>query len=152
LFREKIKALSAFILLTVFLLTGCASTPTPAPVIQTPVNIYRYDQAPYFWFFPKAWAKWDGYKITNKNWNQLSDYQKLKFILEGIQEIEGKQAVAIKINDGPRAIVALNYSAAKINREIPKTEISMLSFLYAVLKEAKMVAPRKVKAGKKQRR
>jgi len=132
--------LAILALTTVFLLNGCVST--PGPVIKTSVNIYQYDQAPYFWFFPKEWAKWDGYKITNKNWNQLSDYQKLMFILEGIDELQRKVAVTIKINDRARTIVALNYSVDKINKEIPKTEISMISFMYDVLKDAKMVTPR----------
>jgi len=147
--------LSILVLTTVFLLDGCASTPKSASIIKPSAgiyqsaNIYEYYQAPYFWFFPKKWARWDGYKITNKNWNQLNNRQKLMFILEGIKELESKEAVRIKINDQARTIVALNYSVDKINKELPKTEVSMLSFMYDVLKDAKMVTPRKVKIGKK---
>lgn len=143
---------SILALATVFLLNGCASAPKPASIIKPSANIYEYYRAPYFWFFPKQWARWDGYQITNKNWNQLNNYQKLMFILEGIKELESKEAVAIKISDQARTIAALNYSVDKINKELPKTEIFMLSFMYDVLKDAKMVTPRKVKAGKKQRR
>ncbi|MDD5477043.1 MAG: hypothetical protein PHG87_02380 [Candidatus Omnitrophica bacterium] len=131
------------VLTAVFLLNGCASTSGPG--IKNSGNIYRYNQTPHICFFPKAQAKWDGYKLTNKNWNQLTEYQKLMFVLEGIKELERNEAVVITVTDSFRTVRALDYGVNKINEEIPKTEISMISFMYDVLKDAKMVAPRKVK-------
>lgn len=141
--------LTILVLVGVFLFNGCASIPGPAP--KKSGNIYRYDKAPDIFFFPKARAKWDGYKITNKNWSQLSDYQKFMFILEGIKELEINEAVLIRINDSARTILALNYGVDRINKEMPKTEISMISFMYGVFRDAKMVIPSKSRVTKKNR-
>ncbi|MDD5466076.1 MAG: hypothetical protein PHP73_07060 [Candidatus Omnitrophica bacterium] len=137
--------LAVFILTAAFLFSGCASISGPAA--KNSVNIYRYNRVPHICFFPAAQAKWDGYKVTNKDWDQLDEYQKLVFILEGVKELEKNEAVVIALTDTSRTITALDYGVNKINKEIPKTRISMISFMYDVLKDAKMVAPSQAKKG-----
>jgi len=127
----------------VFLLSGCASIPSPQA--KNAVNIYQYTEAPDICFFPKAQGKWDGYKITNKNWNQLSDYLKFMFILEGVKELQVNEKVIITLEDSVRTIVALNYGVDKINKDLPGTEVTMISFMYDVFKQAKLVKPVKSK-------
>lgn len=139
--------LAILVIATVFLLGGCASV--SGPQAKSSVNIYRYTDAPDICFFPKDQAKWDGYKITNKNWNLLTEYQKFMFILEGVKELEKSEGVIISIEDSARTILALDYGVNKMNRDLPKTELSMISFMYDVFKQAKMVKPRKARIIKK---
>lgn len=133
----KIKLL-VLIVVAAFVLGGCASVLGPSSKAET----YQYVEQPEVCFFPKAQAKWDGYKLTNKNWNKLTDYLKLMFIFEGIKELERTKKVTIKIKDSNRTLMALNYGIDKINRDLPDTNISMISFFYDILQEAKMVTPR----------
>jgi len=126
------------ILTAVFLFNGCGTMQKPSPQ----ANIYRYDEPPAICFFPKEKAKWDGYKITNKDWAQLNDYLKFMFILEAVRELEKKKSVMIGIIDSNRTLMALNYGVDKLNKELPDNEVLMINFFYDVLKDAKMVAPR----------
>lgn len=125
------------LLTAVFLFNGCAAMQP-----KSQVNIYRYDEPPDVCFFPKEQAKWDGYKITNKNWNQLNDYLKFMFILEAVRELEKKESVMITLTDSNRTLLALNYGVDKLSKDLPNTEVTMISFFYDVLKDAKMVTPR----------
>lgn len=74
-------------------------------------NIYTYSDndvdAIEIWFFPKEKAHWDGSKITTKEWNMLTDFQKATFISEYFEELEKKQNKSIEI-DGWRWLIALN--------------------------------------------
>lgn len=126
---------------TVFLLIGCASVPAPKKF----VNNFQYTEAPDICFFPKDQAEWDGYQITNKNWNKLNNYLKLMYIFEATKELERRDRVIITIRDSARTVKALDYGIDKINRDMPKVQILILDFLNDVLKEAKMVAPRKTR-------
>lgn len=141
--REIKKFLGVFIFAAVFLLTGCAGVPLLKK--KAPVNIYQSAGVVSIYFFPKSLAKWDGYELTNKNWNQLTEYQKLMFILEGIRELEREKEVVIMAKDIQRTITALDYGVNKMNKDVPQAEILMINFMYDVFEEAKMAAPRKKK-------
>jgi len=136
--RMKTK-LMALVAITVLLLNGCASVPAPKKFSDD----YHYLEVPDICFFPTDQAKWDGYKITNKNWNKLDDYLKLMFIIEAIQELQVKNKVNIASREGARTLRALNYGLDKINRDMPEVELLVIDFLYDVLKDAKMVTPKK---------
>jgi len=126
----------------IFLLSGCVSVPAPKKFAVD----YHYTEAPDICFFPTDQAKWDGYKITNKNWNKLDDYLKLMFIIEAVQELERKNKVNIASREGARTLRALNYGLDKINRDMPTLELLVIDFLYDVLKDAKLVTPKQFRA------
>jgi len=128
----------ALFLVGIFLLSGCASVPVSK---KMPDN-FLYEEEPEICFFPKDQAIWDGYKITNKNWNKLSDYLKLMFVFEGVQELQRKNRVNIALGDSGRTVAALDYGLDKISKDMPQVEIVVIDFLYDVLKQAKMVTPR----------
>lgn len=137
--------LLALVAITVFLLNGCASVPAPKKIVDN----FQYTEEPDICFFPKDQAKWDGYQITNKNWNKLNDYLKLMFIFEATKELEKRDRVVITIKDSARTVRALDYGIAKINKDMPKVQILVIDFLNDVLKEAKMVVPRQTGVTKK---
>lgn len=124
-----------------FLFAGCASVPKEE--VKLPVETYQYTEAPDICFFPVDKSRWDGYKVTNKSWNRLSDYLKFMYILEGVKELEAKESVIITLEDSVRTIVALNYGVDKLAKDLPDTEITMISFMYDVFKQAKIVKPRR---------
>jgi len=123
-----------------FLLGGCATVSAPSKA-----NVkgnYKYTTEPKICFFPVTQAKWDGYKVTNKDWNKLTDYLKLMFIFESVKELERTNSVIITMKDSKRILSALNYGIDKINQEVPTAEIPVINFFYDVLQGAKMVTPR----------
>lgn len=123
------------------LLNGCASVPASKRLVDD--YHYSYNEPPSICFFPKGQAKWDGYKITNKNWNKLDGYLKIMFIYEAVQESQRKNQVSIVLRDSSRALKAIDYGIAKMNRDVPQEQILVVDFMYDVFKEAKMVTPAK---------
>jgi hypothetical protein len=86
---------------------------------------YSQDDIPDVCFFPVDKARWDGTKITAREWKMLTDFQKAMFISEYIEELEKEYNVTIKIN-GWDYLVALNIFAANYKekyRNYPITEI-----------------------------
>jgi len=63
-------------------------------------GIYQYhpDQMPKFLFFPKEKARWEGEKITAKEWELLTSVQKTGFITEYIEEIEKNFYISVQID------------------------------------------------------
>lgn len=53
-------------------------------------SIYNYDEKnpPVVFFFPPEKARWDGNKVTMKEWYTLTDLQKEKFVNEYFGELE----------------------------------------------------------------
>jgi len=131
----------------IFLLSGCALAPTSKKIMV--VDNFQYSETPDICFFPKDQAKWDGYQITNKNWNKLNDYLKLMFILEGVQELQRRNRVNIVMKDSTRTVRALDYGIDKMNKDMPTVQMLVINFLYDIFKEAKMVTPRQVRVIKK---
>jgi hypothetical protein len=79
------------------------------PFPQNRGTIYDYgDDIPDICFFPIDKARWNGYEVTADKWPQLTDYQKVKFIEEGAEEIERNEKVKVDIGDGFHLIVAIN--------------------------------------------
>ena len=126
------------VVITLFVLSGCASIPAPKKIVDN----FQYSKAPDICFFPKNQASWDGYQITNKNWNKLNNYLKLMFTLEAVKELEKKNRVIIRIKDNALTVKALDYGIDKINRDTPQVQLVVIDFLYDVLKQAKMVTAR----------
>lgn len=94
---------------------------------------------PAVYFFPVAQARWNGYKISNKNWNQLADDQKAVFISEGIGEIERNANVTVKSVKNLEVISAMNQAVVKLENDFPGTEMSMMKMLVNMLKSSKRI-------------
>ncbi len=86
------------VLMVGIFLSGCISTPIksdPSPKNKGTAYEYSNDNIPDICFFPVEKARWDGYKVTNKNWSALTDFQKTMFIGEWVEETEKNENVTI---------------------------------------------------------
>lgn len=80
------------------------------PFPQNRGTIYEYsdDDICDVCFFPLEKAKWDGSRITAKEWKMLTDFQKVMFISEYIEELEKGHNTTIEEIDVWRLLIALN--------------------------------------------
>jgi len=70
-------------------------------------------------FFPIDKSRWDGSKITAKEWQMLTDFQKTMFICEYVEQLEKEYNTTIEIN-GWDYLIALNGFAANCEDECLK--------------------------------
>jgi hypothetical protein len=98
-----------------------------APIAgKTEGSIYSYSDSdiPEVFFFPKEKARWDGSKVTMREWYMLTDLQKEKFITEYVGEFKKQYQGAIDAV-GFDYLKALNlfsfYSNEKVQNE-PSTK------------------------------
>lgn len=70
-------------------------------------SVYEYDEndMPAAFFFPPEKARWDGTKVTIREWYMLTDYQKEKFITEYLDEMR-------KAYSSPIDVIGLDYVRA----------------------------------------
>ena len=102
-------------------------------------SMYEYNpdyDVPDVCFFPLKEARWNGYWVTNKTWDQLDDFQKRKFITEGIGEIERSDDVSVKLENIDEMLAALDAGVAKAAKEKPEIEFPMMRLLRGSLQEA----------------
>ncbi len=66
---------------------------------QSSTGLYYYDEnnPPEVFFFPKEKAKWDGSKVTMREWYMLTEKQKEKYLDEYLQDLKAKNNVTIDI-------------------------------------------------------
>ncbi|MBU0605656.1 MAG: hypothetical protein KKH77_05150 [Candidatus Omnitrophica bacterium] len=89
-------------------------------------SLYSYDRndMPNIFFFPRESARWDGSKVTMREWYMLTDTQKERFISEYLKELQGEYKMSIDVA-GMDYLKALNifsaYSNDKTMRE-PSTK------------------------------
>ena len=110
--------------------------PDPFPENRGSQFEYSQKDIPDICFFPSEKARWDGYKITNKNWNQLTDYQKIMFMTEAIEEIRRNDNSEIMVKDEECMLFVqyTNATLAMAKDESKKTEFPIIRLLYEGLK------------------
>jgi hypothetical protein len=91
---------------------------TSSPIMPLE-SIYSYNQnnAPEVFFFPKEKARWDGSRVTMREWYMLTEKQKEKFITEYLGEIRNKYNMDIDVT-GTDYLKALNVFSAYSNDRI----------------------------------
>ena len=137
------KQLIAALVISIFL-TGCSFLPEkPYPFPKNIGSSYEYDSnnIPDVCFFPVEKARWDGYKVTNKNWNQLTDFQKTMFISEAAEEIERNEKVTVDLKGGWLVLSSLNEGVEKAERSPSHLEFPMIRLMYEALKESGQIKP-----------
>ncbi len=62
-------------------------------------SIYSYSESdiPEVFFFPKDRARWDGSKVTMREWYMLTDMQKEKFVSEYLGELHKDYRGAVEV-------------------------------------------------------
>lgn len=96
-------------LILILLITAPVSYAEFNPFPNNTGSPYEYsdEDIPDICFFPKEEARWDGSKITAKEWKMFTDFQKVMFIGEYIEQLENESNTTIEI-DGWRYLIALN--------------------------------------------
>ena len=97
---------------------------------------YSDDDIPDVCFFPKETARWDGYKVNNWTWLQLTDFQKTAFVSEGIAEIEKTENVIVIVENRWRILNSVNDAAAMMREKFPMIKTPMIKILSNSLKDA----------------
>jgi len=65
--------------------------------VKGSIYSYREDDIPQVFFFPKEKARWDGSKVTMREWYMLTDLQKEKFVSEYIGELRKQCNCAVEV-------------------------------------------------------
>jgi len=141
--RKTKNQLIAVLILGVFL-SSCSTLPAKSPSFPKNVGtIYEYsqDNIPDVCFFPVEKARWDGYKVTNNNWSQLTDFQKTMFISEAAEEIRGNERVIVDLKDSRGILVAMNKTVADIEKDGSNIEFLMIKLMHGVLKDSNQIKP-----------
>ena len=137
------KQLIAVLMIGVFL-SGCSTISTKShPGPKNIGTIYRYSDSNIsaVCFFPVGKARWDGYKVTNSNWNQLTDFQKTTFISEAAKEIERNEKVTVDLKGGQGILTAMNKTVADIEKNSANIEFPMIKLMRGTLKELNQIKP-----------
>ncbi|MBP7056502.1 MAG: hypothetical protein KBB52_06595 [Candidatus Omnitrophica bacterium] len=120
---------SALILILLFNLEAAAysaSEESDAPSGKNP-DLFTYDEMnpPEVFFFPADKARWDGNKITVREWYMLSDAQKQRFISEYMGEIRKQynSPVDIASMDYLKALNMFSYFSSDRSSSEPTTKI-----------------------------
>ena len=128
-----------FVITLSFLLTFCFMAEKTYSSSDKSGSMYEYNpdyDVPDVCFFPLKGARWNGYWVTNKTWDELDDFQKRKFITEGIGEIERSDDVEVKLEDIDAMLAALDAGIAKASKEKPEVEFPMMKLLRGALQTA----------------
>ncbi|MDD3905120.1 MAG: hypothetical protein PHS46_01145 [Candidatus Omnitrophica bacterium] len=101
----------------------------PSAVVEGSIYSYREDDVPEVFFFPKERARWDGTRVTMREWYMLTDLQKERFVSEYLGELKKQYNGAMEIL-GLDYLNALNvfseYANEKIQRQPSAKVIDLL--------------------------
>lgn len=84
------------ILIAICMVTSCILHAAKGEASGSADSLYVYDpiDPPDVFFFPKEKARWDGSKVTLREWYTLTDLQKQRFISEYLTEVSGRQGIS----------------------------------------------------------
>ena len=91
--------ISIFISVVILFCGRCAiSSEGETAQAKTEGSIYAYSNSdiPEVFFFPKEKARWDGTRVTMREWYMLTDLQKEKFVSEYLGELKKQYQGAIE--------------------------------------------------------
>ena len=66
----------------------CDEAQAISPKTEGSIYSYSDNDVPEVFFFPKEKARWDGEKVTMREWYMLTDLQKEKFVSEYLGELK----------------------------------------------------------------
>ena len=84
-------------------------------------------------FFPIEKARWNGYEVTAEEWDQLSDFLKMRFLRDARTEIEVHENSVILVNDTDRLVKAMNESLKELQADPKLRKMPVITFFYAML-------------------
>lgn len=89
--------------------------------------LYEYDETnpPEVFFFPPEKARWNGYKVTMKEWYLLTDLQKERFVSEYMGELRRQYSATLEVmglDDYMRALNLFSYYSNDKTMSEPSTK------------------------------
>ncbi|MDO8525486.1 MAG: hypothetical protein Q7S07_03255 [Candidatus Omnitrophota bacterium] len=100
---------------------------TQASYTRAEESIYSYSEndIPEAFFFPKEKARWDGAKVTMREWYMLTDPQKERFISEYFAEMNKEYQGAIEMLglDYLKALNLFSYYSNELAQSQPSTKV-----------------------------
>ena len=94
---------------------------------KTEGSIYAYsdNDIPEVFFFPKEKARWDGTKVTMREWYMLTDLQKEKFVSEYLSELKKQYQGAVEAMglDYLKALDLFSYYSNEKTQGQPSTKV-----------------------------
>ena len=98
-----------------------------APSAKTEGSIYAYSDSdiPEVFFFPREKARWDGTKVTMREWYMLTDLQKEKFVSEYLGELKRQYQGALEALglDYLKALDLFSYYSNEKAQSQPSTKV-----------------------------
>lgn len=88
-----------FLMMAIYAITTCACGAETDTATTDKPSYFKYDESnpPAVFFFPPEKARWDGSRITIREWYMLTDYQKQKFINEYLDEMRRNYSSPIDV-------------------------------------------------------
>ena len=127
------------ILLTIIYISGlllcfggaafCDDEQTPSNNAEGSIYSYSENDIPEVFFFPKEKARWDGEKVTMREWYMLTDLQREKFVSEYLGELKKQYQCAMEVLglDYLKALDTFSlYSNEKAQAEPPTKIIDLI--------------------------
>ena len=84
-------------------------------------------------FFPVEKARWNGYEVTAGDWDQLSDFLKMRYLRDAKTEIEVQESSVILINDMVRLVRAMNESLRELQADPRFRGMPVITFFHTML-------------------
>ena len=103
----------------------CAGPAAQADKTEGSIYAYREADIPEVFFFPKEKARWDGTKVTMREWYMLTDLQKEKFISEYLGELNKQYQGALEALgfDYLKALDLFSYYSNEKAQSQPSTKV-----------------------------
>lgn len=128
------------VILALLLCPAFVSADEPFPKNIGTIYDYSQDNIPEVCFFPVDKARWDGYDVTVDKWSLLTDYQKVIFLRESIEEINRNIDGDVHLTvDFEKFAHSVDDVMKQMAIKIPDPRIPIIRFVFDVLKENDMI-------------
>lgn len=110
-------------------------TKGPSSAVQTSKKKYVYSEREKkdIRFFPVEKARWNGYEVTAGDWDQLSDFLKMRYLRDAKTEIEVRESSVILINDMVRLVRAMDESLKELQNDPKFRGMPVITFFHTML-------------------
>lgn len=84
-------------------------------------------------FFPVEKARWNGYEVRASEWDQLTEFLKMRFLQDARTEIEVHENSVILISDMNRLVKAMDVSLRELQSAPTLKDMPVIKFFYIML-------------------
>lgn len=134
--------ISRWITMTLWVGIGLVVLSAPVHAKKKPVKDpqgidYRYTEKEIgsVHFFPVENARWNGYEVRAKDWERLTDFQKMRFLQDARTEIEVHENSVVRVPPMDRQLAAMNESLKLVVEDPKLKEASVMKFYYLMLEQ-----------------